>query len=118
MRDNKKEVCYVFKTYLFLLYVQNYLKHWHLCRDIQNYIDVLSTNPKIDSLDYFFKNRVENFDFVNSRTRKQIVTLLAKNLENCVLMIISSIESKISKSKIALLRLLYKYFFEIRQNKN
>ena len=31
-------------------------KHGHLCRDIQNYIDVLSTNPILDSLDYFMLN--------------------------------------------------------------
>ena len=28
-------------------------QHAHLCRDIAHYIDVISTNPKLDSLDFF-----------------------------------------------------------------
>lgn len=28
-------------------------QHAHLCRDIAHYIDVISTNPKLDSLDSF-----------------------------------------------------------------
>lgn len=30
--------------------------HAHLCRDIKGYIDVISTNPKMDSLDYFIES--------------------------------------------------------------
>ena len=28
-------------------------QHAHLTRDIKKYIDVISTNPKLDSLDFF-----------------------------------------------------------------
>nr|DAG78870.1 MAG TPA: regulatory protein [Caudoviricetes sp.] len=29
--------------------------HAHLCRDIAGYVTVISTNPKMDSLDFFLK---------------------------------------------------------------
>lgn len=31
-------------------------QHSHLCRDIQGYIEVLSKNPKLDSLDFFIES--------------------------------------------------------------
>lgn len=35
-------------------------QHAHLTRDIKKYIDVISTNPKLDSLDFFIEDKYED----------------------------------------------------------